>query len=233
LCAGKGNGTGDLGSDLKTWLSAALGNQDTCLDGFEGTNSIVKTLVAGSINQVSSLVQQILHMVHPTPPRAPMAARAKAVRLGGGRRLLAETDVDGFPSWVSPKDRKLLQTTGSGLTPDVIVAQDGTGNFTQIMDAVHAAPDHNTGRFVIYIKKGVYNENVEIKKKKTNIMMYGDGMDVTIITGNRSFIDGWTTYRSATFGKPFVKVISSILNNILFCLVGHIILLIYIAGVLP
>lgn len=197
---GKGNGTGNLGSDLKTWLSAALGNQDTCLDGFEGTNSIVKNLVAGSINQVASLVQQILHMVHATPPRAPITGRAKGIRPVGGRRLLTETDVDGFPSWVSSKDRKLLQTAGSGLTPDVVVAQDGTGHFTQIMDAIHAAPDHNKGRFIIYIKKGVYNENVEIKRKKTNIMIYGDGMDVTIITGKRSFIDGWTTYRSATFG---------------------------------
>ncbi|PKI76022.1 hypothetical protein CRG98_003572 [Punica granatum] len=70
-----------------------------------------------------------------------------------------------------------------------------------------AAPDYITRRFVIYIKKGVYKENVEIKKKKWNIMMVGEGMDVTVISGNRSFIDGWTTFRSATFavsGRGFV-----------------------------
>lgn len=198
---GKSNGTGDLGSDLKTWLSAALANQATCLEGFEGTSSMVKTLVSGSINQVSSLVQQILHMVHkvPHPNSGSKLVRANGTLLGGGRRLLIDVDVDGFPSWISPKDRRLLQAIGTP-NPDVVVAQDGSGNFARIMDAVQAAPDHNTGRFVIYVKKGVYDENVEIKRKKTNIMMYGDGMDVTIITGNRSFIDGWTTYRSATLG---------------------------------
>ncbi|MDD0148575.1 pectinesterase family protein, partial [Shigella flexneri] len=55
------------------------------------------------------------------------------------------------------------------------------------------------------IKKGVYKEYVEIGKKKWNIMMIGDGMDATVISGNRSFVDGWTTYRSATFGNNFLS----------------------------
>ena len=32
-------------------------------------------------------------------------------------------------------------------------------------------------------------------------MMIGDGMDATVISGNRSYVDGWTTFRSATFGR--------------------------------
>ncbi|MBD4021784.1 hypothetical protein GUI04_22975, partial [Xanthomonas citri pv. citri] len=84
---------------------------------------------------------------------------------------------------------------------------DGSGNFTKIMDAINAVPDHNNRRYVIYVKKGVYQEYVEIGKKKPNIMMIGDGMNLTVITGNHSFIDGWTTYRSATFavkGQGFI-----------------------------
>ncbi|KAL9224630.1 hypothetical protein vseg_000648 [Gypsophila vaccaria] len=199
---GKGNGTGDLASDMKTWLSATLGNQDTCLQGFEGSGSMVRSLVSGSINQVSSLVQQILHMVHMDPQSkggsSPKPGPGNGVRPGGGRRLLMDINADGFPTWMRSKDRKLLQSSGNP-TPNVVVAQDGTGDYTQIMDAVLAAPSHSMDRFVIYVKKGVYDENVEIKRKFTNLMMYGDGMDVTIITGNRSFVDGWTTYRSATF----------------------------------
>lgn len=199
---GKGNGTGDMASDLKTWLSAALGNQETCLEGFDGTGNIVKALVSGSINQLSSLIQNILHMVHLAPrPIHGSNSRANGARPGGGGRrlLMAKNDDEHeFPSWIRSKDRKLLQTTGV-LTPNVVVAQDGSGNFSQIMDAIEVAPSHNTDRFVIYVKKGVYEENVEIKRKKTNIMMYGDGMDVTIITSNHSVVDGWTTYRSATF----------------------------------
>lgn len=46
--AGKGNGTGNMGSDTKTWLSAALSNQDTCMEGFDGTSGLIKPLVAGN-----------------------------------------------------------------------------------------------------------------------------------------------------------------------------------------
>jgi pectinesterase len=56
---------------------------------------------------------------------------------------------------------------------------------------------------VIYVKEGIYDENVEIPSYKTNIVMLGDGSDSTIITGNRSVVDGWTTFRSATLGEVF------------------------------
>ena len=172
-------------------MSAALINQDTCSDGFEGTNSIVKGLVTGGLNQITSLVQQLLTQVNPVSDFKPNMSSKKAH----------------FPSWIKPKDRKLIQA--NGVEADVVVAADGTGNFTKVTDAVLAAPEYSMRRYVIYIKKGVYNENVEIKKKKWNLMMIGDGVNFTIISGNRSFIDGWTTFRSATFGKCLVLVFES------------------------
>uniref|UniRef100_A0A5B6YM53 Pectinesterase n=1 Tax=Davidia involucrata TaxID=16924 RepID=A0A5B6YM53_DAVIN len=203
--SGKDNSTGHLSADLRTWLSAALINQDTCMEGFEGSNSIVMNLVSGGLNQVTSLVHDVLTMVRPVPN-----TNTKSNSEGGGhpgRKL--KNNSDHFPYWVKPNDhRRLLQVNGSaGVTADAVVAADGTGNFTRIMDAISAAPDHTTRRYVIYIKKGVYREYVEISKKKRNLMMIGDGMDVTVISGNRSVIDGWTTYRSATFavkGQGFI-----------------------------
>ncbi|KAK9275236.1 hypothetical protein L1049_022498 [Liquidambar formosana] len=192
----KDNSTGNLSSDMRTWLSAALANQDTCIDGFDGTNGIVKGLVAGSLTQVTSLVHDLLGMVHAN-------SKAGGRPAGLGRKL--KTTDHQFPSWINFKDRKLLQTTG--ILADVTVALDGSGNYTRVMDAVLAAPDYSTRRYVIYVRRGVYTENVEIKKKKWNLVMIGDGMDATIISGNRSFIDGWTTFRSATFavsGRGFI-----------------------------
>lgn len=183
---GKHNSTGNLSSDLRTWLSAVLANPETCLDGFEGTSSIVKSLVSAGLGQVSSLVKQLLTQVHPTTEDH-------------------FTSNGHFPSWVKPEEMKLLQA--NGVAADAVVAADGSGNYTKVMDAVLAAPDYSMKRYVIYIKKGVYNEIVEIKKKKWNIMVVGDGMDATVISGNRSFIDGWTTFRSATFavsGRGFI-----------------------------
>lgn len=55
-------------------------------------------------------------------------------------------------------------------------------------------------RFMIYIKEGVYFENVDISKKKTMIMLVGDGIGKTIIKANRSRVDGWSTFQSATVG---------------------------------
>ncbi|KAI6679809.1 hypothetical protein NL676_033690 [Syzygium grande] len=190
--SGKHNSTGDLSSDLRTWLSAALANQETCKDGFEGTSGIVMSVVSGSLNQITSLVTELLTM----------AAAAEAAK-GPGRKLSG--DSLRFPRWVKSEDQKLLQV--SGVTADLVVAQDGSGNFTKVEDAIAAVPDYGTRRFVIYVKKGVYRENVEIKKKKWNIMMVGDGMDATVISGNRSFVDGWTTFRTATFavsGRGFI-----------------------------
>ncbi|KAK1263951.1 hypothetical protein QJS04_geneDACA013599 [Acorus gramineus] len=178
--------TGDRHSDLKSWLSAALGNQDTCLDGFDGTDGLVKSLVAQGLQTVTSLVGQALQM---------------SGQFASGSRKLLSTTVRGFPEWVSAGDRRLMQAPASGVQADAVVAADGSGTYKTVTEAVEAAPVESTKRYVIYVKRGIYKENVDIKKKKWNLMLIGDGMDATIITGDRSFVDGWTTFRSATFGE--------------------------------
>ncbi|CAK7340613.1 unnamed protein product [Dovyalis caffra] len=82
---------------------------------------------------------------------------------------------------------------------------NGGGNFTNINDAVAAAPTNTVaskGYFLIYVVAGVYNEYVSIASNKKYLMMIGEGINQTVITGNRSVDDGWTTFNSATFSKP-------------------------------
>ncbi|CAH9088766.1 unnamed protein product [Cuscuta europaea] len=191
-----GIGTGNMSADLRTWLTAALSNQDTCLQGFDATNGTVKKFVERPIKQVTAAVRHILAAVESVPPVKNNSVRGRPTpKPAGGRKLLSTPE---FPEWLKPNDRKLLQSVE--FTPDAVVALDGTGNFTSIMDAVSAVNNSvSDRRYVIHVKKGVYRENVEIGKKKWNIMMIGDGKGNTIISGNRSFIDGWTTFRSATF----------------------------------
>ncbi|KAK2642102.1 hypothetical protein Ddye_023865 [Dipteronia dyeriana] len=86
-----------------------------------------------------------------------------------------------------------------------VVAADGSRNFTNVTDAVLAAPNYSMKRYVIYIKRCVYKEYVDIKKKKWNLMMVRDGMNATIISGDRNFIDGWTTFRSAEKEKEQIR----------------------------
>ncbi|XP_058075527.1 pectinesterase-like [Magnolia sinica] len=80
------------------------------------------------------------------------------------------------------------------------VASDGSGNFKSVSQAVAAAPTHSPQPFTIYIKAGVYDEIVEVGSEKTNIVFIGDGIDRTIITGNRSVAGGWSTFNTATVG---------------------------------
>ena len=113
---------------------------------------------------------------------------------------------EGFPRWVRPGDRKLLQS--SNPRANVVVALDGSGNFRTGAAAVAAAGRRSgNGRYVIYVKAGTYRENVEIGKDVRNVMLLGDGIGRTIITGSRSVDGGSTTFKSATVGEYSFKCI--------------------------
>lgn len=74
------------------------------------------------------------------------------------------------------------------------------------MAAVARMGSRRPPRVIIYVKAGVYNEKVNIDRDLKNIMLVGDGMDRTIVTGNRNVPDGATTLGSATFGKTEVAI---------------------------
>ena len=64
------------------------------------------------------------------------------------------------------------------------VAQDGSGNFKTIQEAVNAVRDLSQQQVTIFIKKGVYHEKLVIPSWKTNISLVGEDKENTIITGN-------------------------------------------------
>ncbi|KAI5346138.1 hypothetical protein L3X38_014017 [Prunus dulcis] len=71
--------------------------------------------------------------------------------------------------------------------------------YVQSLDAIAAAPSHSEKQFVIFLKKGVYKEYAKIDKTMTNLVLIGEGMSVTTISGDRSNASGWATMKSATF----------------------------------
>ncbi|MCO5599376.1 hypothetical protein L7F22_053478 [Adiantum nelumboides] len=112
-----------------------------------------------------------------------------------------EEHTDDFPHWVSASERKLLQASPSALAANVIVAKDGSGTYTTVTAAVNAIPLGFPGRYVIYIKKGVYKEVLDVTKDQKNVTFVGDGIHKTIITGNRNVASGdYNTFRTATVG---------------------------------
>ena len=117
------------------------------------------------------------------------------------RRLLSLSQQNEEPNWLHHKDRKLLQKDSDlKKKADIVVAKDGSGKYKTISAALKHVPNKSDNRTVIYVKKGIYYENVRVEKTKWNVMIIGDGMNVTIVSGSLNFIDGTPTFSTATFG---------------------------------
>lgn len=185
--------------NIRAWLSAALGNQDTCLDGFDGTDGRVRLAVERRVAHVTQLVSNLLAMHKRLRSVILHVGLPKNVTEGGGADR-------GFPTWMTPEEEEELVHAGAkSMRVDAVVAADGSGRFRTISEAIDNAPSYSTRRYVIMVKRGEYKENVVLKKKKTNIVLVGEGMGLTVISGSRSFMAGWTTFRTATFGKsPYI-----------------------------
>jgi pectin methylesterase-like acyl-CoA thioesterase len=69
-------------------------------------------------------------------------------------------------------------------TPKLLltVAQDGSGDYTTIQEAVDAVRDYTPVPITIYVKNGVYHEKLIIPTWKCDIIMRGENVDSTIIT---------------------------------------------------
>ncbi|KAJ4978555.1 hypothetical protein NE237_010387 [Protea cynaroides] len=168
---------------VQTQLSATITNHDSCLDSLNATASgqSVKNDLYSSLTDGTKL-----HSI------------SLAFFVGGW----VYTSNTGK---VQKEGRKALQASlcQALVNVTVIVNQDGSGNFTTISDAIAAAPNNTNGGngyFQIHVVEGVYQEYVTIGKNKKYIMIVGDGINRTVITGNRSVGGGSTTFGSATLG---------------------------------
>ncbi|XP_027108910.1 pectinesterase-like [Coffea arabica] len=170
-------------ADAVTWLSAALASHRSCLDGLEEKGLSFDRQAAQNLTLLlhAALASVKLQVNFGRPLRHGIPRKRGTNQYWG---LLA--------SW-SPATSKA----------DIVVAQDGSGNFKTIKEAVAALGrmGHNRpGRAVVYVKSGLYHEKVEIPRNLENVMFVGDGIDKTIVTGNQNVVDGASTLSSATFG---------------------------------
>ncbi|KAH7578315.1 hypothetical protein JRO89_XS01G0367100 [Xanthoceras sorbifolium] len=198
--------------DVQSSLSAILTNLETCLDGLQATvsaASIKNGLLVPLLND-TKLYSVSLALVTrawvPKEKKGTMWQPKKKQLLFRNGRFQFKMSGRTRAIYESVIKRKLDQQIGDDdqvLVSDVvIVSQDGSGNFSTITDAINVAPnntDGSNGYFLIYVTAGVYEEYISIAKNKKYLMMMGDGINQTVITGNRSVVDGWTTFNSATF----------------------------------
>ncbi|GLT56527.1 hypothetical protein SLA2020_295620 [Shorea laevis] len=68
----------------------------------------------------------------------------------------------------------------------VTVAQDGTGDFLTVQQAIDAVPFSNTRRTVIRLRPGIYRQPVYVPKTKNFITLEGHSPEHTVITWNNT-----------------------------------------------
>ncbi|CAN1159055.1 Probable pectinesterase/pectinesterase inhibitor 59 [Linum perenne] len=202
--------------DAQTWLSSSLTNLATCEAGFADLNvtGFLDPVTAGS--NLTELLSNTL-------------AVNNGLLTAEGDDEVAETEEEEeeegakFPKWFGPHEllpvstrhvtkkwrrdgeRRLLEGSIASLIvkSDTVVAKDSSGMFKTVQAALDLAAkrDNCMEKFIIRVKKGVYDETIEVLDSNHNVWLVGDGIGVTIITGNRSVGSGnYTTFSSATAG---------------------------------
>ncbi|CAN1219714.1 Putative pectinesterase/pectinesterase inhibitor 28 [Linum perenne] len=188
-------------ADLKTWLSAAMTYQETCLDGFVNVSTKAGAKMKEFMNTSMELTTNGLDIV--------TGLDTLFTSFQPGRRLLQDANslpVLGhgrmpFPTWVPERFRRLLGDNSAATIADIVVAEDGSGDYKTINEALEnlLKEKKKVGTVVvIYIKAGTYKEYIEVSKKLDNLVLIGDGADKTLITGSKNFIDGVSTYHTST-----------------------------------
>ncbi|EYU26212.1 hypothetical protein MIMGU_mgv1a003546mg [Erythranthe guttata] len=205
----------DREAELKNWLSAVISYQQTCIDGFT-TPELQKAISDGLLNATQltdnalAIVTVISQIFQAFNINIPSNSILNSTAASSGRLLEEDHDHDddgtssssSFPAWLPAGDRKLLASKSGGggqPAPNAVVAQDGSGGYKTISAALAAYPKNHKGRYVIYVKAGVYDETVTITKDLVNVYMYGDGPRKSIVTGKKCFTDGVSTFQTAPF----------------------------------
>jgi len=78
----------------------------------------------------------------------------------------------------------MMRSTFAFAQPALIVAQDGSGNFKTVQEALDAVPSGNTGPVVIQIRNGIYKERLILDTRKDFVTMVGEDRSNTILTFN-------------------------------------------------
>ena len=68
---------------------------------------------------------------------------------------------------------------------DAVVAQDGSGDYQTLQEAIDAVPAGRAKPWLIFVKNGRYNEHIDIPATKTHLHIIGQQRDKTVVYDNR------------------------------------------------
>lgn len=168
------------------------------------------------------------------PSSCEAGCRARgAVDLGGGaqsccvraaRATAAGRDSAGAASReLGPPDFKLRRTrnllapvfasmlvSALALAADVVVALDGSGDYTSLQEAISAAPmntDTRAPRWEIRVKPGTYRERIYVQRERGHIRVIGDDVATTTVAFDlHAQLPGPDGKPIGTFRTPTVQI---------------------------
>jgi len=76
----------------------------------------------------------------------------------------------------------LLALTSHAQAYDFVVAQDGSGQYRTVQEAINAVPDFRKKETTIFIKRGTYKEKLLLAGSKNLVHFIGEDRDHTILT---------------------------------------------------
>ncbi|KAK1385724.1 Pectinesterase [Heracleum sosnowskyi] len=176
--------TKSTAADIQVWLTAASTSILTCQDGFSDVNVTTNIYPLVISNNVTQLIKNCLSL----------------------NMVFFDQEKGHMQKGVSkffPPNNSLFENA------DCVVAQDGSGDYTTITEALEASKNRQdvSQRFVIQVKQGTYAEYPVVTDDMKNIVLVGDGIDNTIVTGNQRAGANLTLTDTATFqvyGDGFV-----------------------------
>nr|XP_043632067.1 probable pectinesterase/pectinesterase inhibitor 51 [Erigeron canadensis] len=175
----------------RAWTSAGLAYQYDCWSALKYVNdtklvnetmSFLNTMIGYTSNALSLIMADDVYGDDVMTWKGPRTERDGFWETGGGNGLTRL----GVPG---------------GLKVDVSVCKNGGCDYKTVQEAVNVVPGWSEKRFVIWVKEGVYEETVRVGLEKQNVVVYGDGIGKTVITGSLHVgLPGLSTFNTATFG---------------------------------
>jgi pectinesterase len=103
-----------------------------------------------------------------------------------------------------------FMAAASAVTPDTVVAADGSGQYTSLQAAISAAPmktDPASPRWVILVKAGTYRERVYVQRERGNIHVIGEDQEKTVLVYNlNANLPGPDDKPIGTFRTPTLQI---------------------------
>lgn len=88
--------------------------------------------------------------------------------------------LDQYPSWKKKYDSSAKNQSKTAY--DIVVAQDGSGDYESIVEAIKNTKAFPYDQITIFIKNGIYKEKVKIHEWNSNLSLIGESKENTIIT---------------------------------------------------